>query len=312
MKVLMYGATGFIGSHIAECINKSYELVCIVRNSSNTSFLDNKKIKYMKSDFSENSLKELNTDFDVIVNAIAILNGNIHDREINEYSLLKKILASLNKNNVLYLHLGSIISYGYKLPDKEIDEGFKGIKLKDEDLISFNKDNIVDKLCNMKNIKYINIQPTSTLGLRDKKSFAARIIDNYNNGKFPLISGGNSNIPIIDTRDIGNAFKFAIDNYITIKESKLIITGYNTTWKEIKHEFDNYFKNEKKSLNIPKSLFLLLAYVCEIIGKREKLNLRMAYILSKSRWYSSKNFNKYGFKASYGLKENILHLFENK
>jgi len=74
LKVLLTGATGFIGSHLAEALlKKNYEVYCIVRNPAKLRFLQGLDVKIIQADCSDkNSLDKINWEFDYIFNLSGI------------------------------------------------------------------------------------------------------------------------------------------------------------------------------------------------------------------------------------------------
>lgn len=310
MKVVMFGATGFIGSHIASEVNRHHDLLCIVRSGSITQYLDNEGIHYKAIEFNKTAVEAIVSEADVVINAVAVLSGSMSKREETELKLLSMIIEAIDERSMAYLHLGSIISYGYKLPDHAIDELFKPDVLVDEDRTSALKDKMVEEIMTKRRIKYVNIQPSSTIGRRDTKSMSHRILKNYNEGKFPIVSGGNHNLPLIDTRDIGRAFLFAVNNIAEIQSGSYIIKGYDTTWLELKMAFDKYFERRAKSLRLPLWLLLVIVRIAAVFGGSNGINKRIAYILGKGRFYSSERFESYGFKPVYDIDDNITYMLD--
>lgn len=77
MKVLITGATGFVGRHmVRELLSQGYEVGCLVRNLKKAERVLGEKVKAYKVDFEDiNSLKEALKDFDphFLIHLIGIL-----------------------------------------------------------------------------------------------------------------------------------------------------------------------------------------------------------------------------------------------
>ena len=59
MKALVTGATGFVGSHVADkLLEKGYEVRCIARKSSNLRWLENKNIEIVTASLDDKSSLE--------------------------------------------------------------------------------------------------------------------------------------------------------------------------------------------------------------------------------------------------------------
>lgn len=311
-KVIILGATGFIGSYVAEAIQgkEPYKLLCLVRKSSDTNFLESIGATCKVIDF-ENiiALQEEFLKADFIINCLAMTNGDQNLRKTTELNLLKTIEKALSNNNAAFIHLGSIISYGYKLPSTPIDENYIAQKTDFEDKISILKD---DFIINSKTIRnYLIIQPVSTLGARDNHSFSYNLKLQHKQGKFPLVSGGKSKISIIDTRDIGRAFLFVIENWENIKQGKYLISGYDTSWNKIKSMFDEKSGKGQKAIHIPSVLIKVFGFISDAFRLSDEITRKAASFLSKNKLYNAGKMTEYGFKPVYNLEDNVGSLFEH-
>ena len=122
-KILIIGATGFIGYHLAKKCKKMGWLV--------TSFSKNKpkqirrinKIKYVYGDiFIKKSLKKLNKEFDYVVNLGGYVDHKNKTKNYNTHFIGCQNLTNifLKKNLKLFLQIGSGAEYGnLQSPHKE-------------------------------------------------------------------------------------------------------------------------------------------------------------------------------------------------
>jgi nucleoside-diphosphate-sugar epimerase len=268
--------------------------------------LESTGVPFEKIDFADiNLLTSFINRSDIIVNAVAVLSGSWHEREKKELEHLNRLFNSIKSREKLFIHLGSIISYGYKLPFDSIDETYTPLSSFNDDLISQKKDDFIEK--HIPVYKYYILQPSSALGIRDIKGLTSTILQAYKTGKFPLVSGGNSIISLIDVRDIGRAFNFIINNHAHIPPGKYIVKGYDTSWKDLKHELDSVHGMTMKAMKIKKELFEIIGWVGQYIFKSNKLNLKTASFLSENKCYNSGKIENYGFKPLYNLRDNLLY-----
>ncbi|MDD5102639.1 MAG: NAD(P)-dependent oxidoreductase, partial [Endomicrobiaceae bacterium] len=102
MRILLTGASGFVGSHILEELSvNDHEIVSIVRKTSNLKWIDNSQVilKYGSLD-DEKFLQEVVQDVDVVIHCAGVvraLNWNIYNN-INVLGT-KKLVQSVLKNN---------------------------------------------------------------------------------------------------------------------------------------------------------------------------------------------------------------------
>ena len=78
------GATGFIGSHLADLLlEKGHKVICLVRKTSNTKWLDGKELEIVTSGLLDKvSLKKVLKDADYLFHVAGIVkakkNGRIY------------------------------------------------------------------------------------------------------------------------------------------------------------------------------------------------------------------------------------------
>jgi nucleoside-diphosphate-sugar epimerase len=75
LNVLVTGANGFVGSHIVETLLKAkYNVICVVRKTSNLRWLKNFKVEYRFGNLNDESfLHEIVKDIDIVIHCAGIL-----------------------------------------------------------------------------------------------------------------------------------------------------------------------------------------------------------------------------------------------
>jgi len=116
-KVLLSGASGFIGSHIAELFaRENIPLKCLVRTSSNTSFLEQLKVELVYGDLRDGtSLKESLIDVDFVIHTAGKSSdwGSYQDfYQDNVLGTLNLLKACKQAGITDIVITGSISSYG--------------------------------------------------------------------------------------------------------------------------------------------------------------------------------------------------------
>jgi nucleoside-diphosphate-sugar epimerase len=127
-RVLIFGGTGFIGTHlINRLIKDNYVVDCILYNSKKK--IINKKIKYLKLDLANNRLikKKLKKKYDYVINLMGYVDHS-NSLKSSNYILKSHFLYLINivnfflkKNIKSFINLGSSDEYGQKpAPQNEL------------------------------------------------------------------------------------------------------------------------------------------------------------------------------------------------
>ena len=122
-KILIIGATGFIGYHLAKkCIKMGWLVTSFSKNKPKQVRRIN-KIKYVYGDiFIKKSLKKINKEFDYVVNLGGYVDHKNKTKNFNTHFIGCKNLTNifLKKNLKLFLQIGSGAEYGnLQSPHKE-------------------------------------------------------------------------------------------------------------------------------------------------------------------------------------------------
>lgn len=315
MKATVFGATGFIGSHIAKQLKiAGNDVTALVRKESNTSFLKSIEVKVIPIDFNVESISNKITEGSTVYNAIASdRNSDRKSFELIEIELTKKIIQACSKKNIRsYIQLSSIISYGHILPDRPINENYTQNPKELIDIIALEREQCVIHHCNKLNIPYIILQPVSTIGPRERQSAFGKTIDRYINGKFPIVDGGHAKFSSIDTRDIGRAMVYLGEKIESHKNETYLLKGFDTSWIDFKKELDLFNNSTQSYKKLSFKILLLLSFILKIFSKNPIITKRMIYALGKSKLYDDSKIRNKGFNTIYSLKDAIKNYHEQK
>ena len=125
-KILITGASGFIGSFLVEeALNRNYEVYAGIRKSSNREYLLDSRIKFLELDFS--NVDSLNKKisaapyFDFIIHNAGLTKASkLKDYFTTNYEFTKNIidvLISQNRVPKKFIYMSSLAAYGPGNPD---------------------------------------------------------------------------------------------------------------------------------------------------------------------------------------------------
>ena len=310
MKAIVFGANGFIGSHVVEqLILSGHEVTAIMRNSTSSEFLENLGVNILHTDFNDLSkLKDKISQGTIIYNCIAYrgLQKDMESYREVEVELTRNIIEFAHQTNVKrYIQLSSIIIYGNQLPDYAIDEHFTPNPELIIDKSGLEREQIVRKFGKELDMDFVILQPASTIGRRDKASFFYRIYNSHLKNKFPLIGGGKAIFSCVDTRDIGRAMVFLGETEKEVKGETYLLKGYETTWAELKATIDNERGIKARSVNFSKVFALIIGTLLEKIMTNPPLDRRSVYALSSTRIFNDSKIRNIGFSSKYSLSETV-------
>lgn len=172
MKVLVTGATGFIGSHLAGAlIYKGFDVACLVRNPANLRFLEGINARIIKGDCTDReSLANAVKDVDYIFHLAGLtkacsetefFNANVRGTE----NIVNAVLQN-NTNIKRFVYLSSLAAAGPSCDGRPLKEDnephpvsvYGKTKLEGERIVMANK----------KNMPVTVIRPPAVYGPRDR------------------------------------------------------------------------------------------------------------------------------------------------
>lgn len=124
-KVLVTGASGFIGGHVSRCLAEhGLEVSCLVRDPAKTGFISDLPVRIIKGDITDiDSLQSVFSGMDAIIHTAAkCTDWGSYDEfyNVNVLGTLNVLQAAVRNSINKVIITGSVSSYG--------EEDFKGLK----------------------------------------------------------------------------------------------------------------------------------------------------------------------------------------
>jgi nucleoside-diphosphate-sugar epimerase len=204
MKILITGASGFIGSHLVQRLSEQgHSLTCVIRNRSNIEFLRQFKVKFLQLD-NLMSGKIILSDVDTVYHLAGIRHKwgtSWQDYRESGYNYTKRLLELSKGKAGHFVFFSSVAAYDYPrcLPINETTPKnphnlYGKSKLQCEEVIrEYNR---------MYGIPFTIIQPSIVYGERDMTGMLTRLIRMIHQGKYLTVGKGVNRLQMIYIRDL--------------------------------------------------------------------------------------------------------------
>lgn len=320
--VVIIGATGFIGSHVAEQFYLAgYEVTALVRETSNCTEIERFCNTITRVDFNnETILANAIQGQSLLVNCVAYVKTHESIQNLNkvQVDLIGRITNAAIKAGIQrYFLLSTVEIYGF-LGDSVKSEKSPYLPSHNFQHSFVAKEQHFLQLMANSGLEYIILQPASTIGRREAgSSFFRSLFEMHQQGTSLLLKKGNVRVSLVDTRDIGRAFVHFAQNS-EIKNEIFLQKGYDTTWYELKKMMDLYEKKVSKEIQIPVGAAKVVAKVLSWItpqGREPILPPLAVDLFSKEVLIDDQKLQNTGFKPLYSLSDSVadaIQSFEGK
>ncbi len=321
-KILITGASGFIGAYLVEeALKQGFDVHAGIRETSDLTYLQDKRIRFFKTDLTrKEALKKqlLETvGFDFVIHNAGITKAcqkEMFDR-IN-FQLTKNLVEALTETKLVpekFVLISSLAAYGpgnakTMEPVKESDmphpvSVYGKSKLKAEQYIK-----------SLKDFPYLIFRPTGVYGPREMDYYA--VYKSVNTGLETYMGTKDQHITFIYVRDLARLLIEALMFPITQKAYFVTdLKNYTAV------EFNRIVKKElgKKTISLvfPKLLVRTIAFLneklsCFFSEKAPTLNTEKFKEISQKNWLcdSSALVKDFNFRPEYDLGKGVSETIE--
>lgn len=273
-KVLITGATGFIGSHIAdELLKRGYEIRCTIRKTSNLQWLKDKPIELVETSF--NNLEQIKMAVDgvdyIIHNAGAIAAKNEEEFMNSNFIATKNLLdiaIEIVPNLKKFIFISSQTASGpAKSLDKPVteDDGFNPLSP-----YARSKRAAEEFVLSKKEIYPIVIlRPSAVYGPRDPAIL--EIFQMVNKGLATLIGFKPHYVNLIHSTDLVKGIADAMESDKTNGKIYFLASEEAYSWDQIMSILKKHLnKSFLIKLKIPHFLVLTIGAISGFLGKFSK------------------------------------------
>jgi len=320
MRVLVTGATGFIGSHVVDTLkNADTDIVCIARPTSDLRWLNNKDVHIINASLENpESLIPAVQDIDMIIHVAGLtaarndeefLRGN-RDATRNLLEVAKNHAPNLQR----FLHVSSQTVTG---PSPSLIEPVH----EDSPLFPITAYGRSKRAAEEVVREYSNyfpitiVRPPAVYGERD--TAVLTFFQSVSKGIVPLIGFDEKKVSLIHGIDLARGIVESAFSPHTIGETYFISSEDFYDWKQIAEITKNAFgKSFVMPIRVPHATVMLLAGLSEFFGKFSSkppvLNYEKGKDLIHPYWIGSVDKAKkdFGWKQHISIEEGIKRTVE--
>lgn len=299
MKVLITGATGFIGKHLVKHLyqDKQYEISCLIRNPQKAQFLNDLGVTIIYADI--NAPNSFNTipkqQFDILFHCAAHV--NFKEREllfktnVNGTENICALALKLNVKKLIYPSSVAVVS-GNPLSPLIEDLPYSATNAYGESKIEAEKIVINYR---SKGLPSVILRPCMIYG-EDEPHALPGLFKILKYRLFPFINGGNSKLHLVYIENVIEAMLYAITHDNMLQGTYFVADNEVLTVKEIFTIFCQAI-GAPSPLNIPN-------FINPFILNLPRVGAKLRFFL-KNREYSINSLKQKGFTPSYPAEESL-------
>lgn len=278
MKILVTGATGFIGRNFLQTVQSDMnEYICLVRKTSNTELLGKyPNVVIQESSFCFDELCLSLRDVEIVIHMAGQMGGYGVDAETYEQVNCQMTQDMVNACKVsgvrqfIYLSTPGVQGFGKRLcEEKEVyapRNPYEETKVRAERLIM---DSLADS-----NLKYTILRPDFVYGPGDYRRI--KMYKNIRDRKFVLTTSGMSHVHPTYVQDVVQGIVLCINNTNAYNEIFNLSADKDLTVKEYLETIADYFQVKIIKINIGYRLSIMAATILETVY--QKVLYREAFV----------------------------------
>lgn len=319
MKVLVTGATGFVGSHVVDVLlERGHEVFYIARKTSNFRWLEGKSATRVDGSlFDVNSLRPAVEGMDVVIhvagltaakNEAEFLKGN-RDATQNLLDAIRAYAPSLRR----YVHISSLAVCG---PAVQLDEPItEESPLKPITAYGRTKKLAEQCVTACSDIPWTIIRPPAVYGPRDEAILT--FFQTINKGLASFIGFDEKRVSLVHVRDLARGIVDAAFADVAVGQTYFISSDETYTWDQISAVTASIMgKRKLLRLRLPHSVVLSIAgtvgFFGKLAGKPPVLDYEKGIDLTQKYWICSttKARRELGYRQEMSLADGIRDTVE--
>ncbi len=312
-RILITGATGFIGSHLADALHaRGHQLRCLVRKTSSRTWIKDLPIDYIEGDlFDHDALRRAVRDTDVVYHLAGLTKAKTKEEYARGNHLATKNLldAVLEARPDLtrFVHVSTQAAVGPSTGGVPIDESTPFHPITTYGVTKMEAEKECLRLMNRLPITIT--RPPAVYGPRDKDVF--EFFAAMAKGLQPMIGFNNKQVSLIHVKDLVDGIIAAGEHPSAVGQTYFIASERYYDWKTVGMITAGIMGRSALRLRIPEAGVYAIAAVSELYGlvsrKPVLLNFEKARDIVQDAWTCSiaKAQRELGFRESFSLEAGI-------
>ena len=274
MRNLITGATGFIGSYIAERLLKDgEEVIALVRKTSNTAFLNKIGVKFAYGDINDpDSVRMAMKGIEVVYHSAALADEWISPKEAHRVNVEgTKILLDAARDEKVkrFVFISSLAVLGMRdhhgtgadAPYHKSGDSYIDTKIDSERLVM--------EYYKTYKLPVTVVRPGFVFGPRDNK-LIPRLSERLKAKQFMFVGSGRNKINAVYIENLADAIVLAAKNEKGIGQAYNVTNDSNMTLEDLIYKITDIWKFEKPKKHIPKFLAYLACSVLTALARLTK------------------------------------------
>ena len=312
-KVLITGASGFIGGHLAEeMARRGCRVSCLVRRASRVSELERLPVRLVAGDYmNPASLEEAVRGQDAVFHLAAVLNGRDWEAfyRANTLSTRNLVEACLKAAPGLksFVFVSSISAVGPSSSGKRLDENAPCRPISSYGRSKLGAEQAVKS--NGNRLPWVIIRPPNVLGPRQSELLQA--INLVRRGIMPVVGTGLPQTSVCDVEDLVRALILAAEKREALGQTYLVTDGEDYAWRDITLALAEELGVRRMWLRVPYGFQYTLAWLAEgtsrLTNRPPLLSREMLRSGHRFEWLydGGKIRRELGFSARFTMRDSV-------
>lgn len=313
MNVLVTGATGFIGSHLAEVLHRRGATIrCLVRSTSNTRWLKHIPVQEVHGDlFDAQVLRDAVSGVDMIFHSAGLTKARTAEEYIKANATgtrnLLEAAAAHNPGIRRFVHISSQAAVGPSPTKVPIAEETPAHPITGYGRSKWMAEQECHRL--MGALPITIVRPPAVYGPRDQDVFA--FFQTMARGLQPMVGFRDTYVSLIHVFDLVRGFLAAAESTRSVGQTYFITSSEVYNWKQVGEVTRRVMGARAISVRLPKAAVYAVAAVAQGLAsfgdKPALLNIEKARDMVQDYWTCDhrKALRDFGFQQEVGLEEGI-------